>query len=49
MNDEAQLINYLKATELRVGVLINFSSYSTLEWKRFINLASTKGTYKLLS
>ncbi len=36
-NDKAQLINYLKATELRVGVLINFCSYPTLEWKRFIN------------
>ncbi len=35
-NDQAQLINYLKATELRVGVLINFGSYPTLEWKRFI-------------
>lgn len=34
--DESQLINYLKATELKVGVLINFGSYPTLEWKRFI-------------
>jgi GxxExxY protein len=33
--DEAQLLNYLKATGLRVGVLINFGSNS-LEWKRMI-------------
>ncbi|HMF14771.1 MAG TPA: GxxExxY protein [Gemmataceae bacterium] len=35
--DEAQLINYLKATRMRVGVLINFGSASKLEWKRFVN------------
>ena len=34
--EEAQIINYLKATSMRVGVLINFGSASTLEWKRFI-------------
>ena len=32
----AQLINYLKATELKLGLLINFGSRGKLEWKRFI-------------
>jgi len=34
--DEAQLINYLKATGLRVGLLINFGSANKLEWKRLV-------------
>lgn len=34
--EEAQLINYLKATEFKVGVLINFGSPNKLEWKRFV-------------
>lgn len=34
--DEAQIINYLKATKLKLGLLINFGSYPKLEWKRFI-------------
>jgi GxxExxY protein len=34
--NEAQLINYLKATRNRVGYLINFGSYPRLEWKRFV-------------
>jgi GxxExxY protein len=32
--EEAQLLNYLKATGLPVGLLINFGSQSKLEWKR---------------
>ena len=32
---ESQLINYLKATKLRVGILINFGAKS-LEYKRMI-------------
>lgn len=32
----AQLINYLKATKLKVGVLINFGSRGKLEWQRFV-------------
>lgn len=34
--EEAQLLNYLKATQLRVGLLINFGRLGSLEWKRFI-------------
>jgi len=34
--DEAQLINYLRATGLEVGVLINFGSSPRLDWKRFV-------------
>jgi GxxExxY protein len=33
--EEAQLLNYLKATRLQVGLLINFGSKS-LEHKRFV-------------
>ena len=35
VNDEAQLLNYLKATKLRVGLLLNFGQES-LEIKRRI-------------
>lgn len=35
-NEEAQILNYLKATGLRVGVLINFGGHGKLEWKRFV-------------
>lgn len=35
--EAAQIINYLKATKMRVGVLINFGSNGKLEWKRFVN------------
>ena len=34
--EEAQVINYLKATGLRVGVLINFGEPAPLTWKRFV-------------
>jgi GxxExxY protein len=34
-NEEAQLINYLKATGLKIGLLINFGTKS-LEHKRFV-------------
>lgn len=32
----AQLINYLKATNFEVGIIINFGSESEIEWKRII-------------
>ncbi|MEA3475659.1 MAG: GxxExxY protein [Candidatus Cloacimonadota bacterium] len=34
--EEAQIINYLKATGIKVGILINFGSHGKLEWKRYI-------------
>ena len=34
--EEAQVLNYLKATGLRVAVLINFGAVGRLEWKRFV-------------
>jgi GxxExxY protein len=34
--EESQLINYLKATSLKVGLLINFGSYGKLEWRRLV-------------
>lgn len=35
--EESQLLNYLSATRLRVGLLVNFGSRGKLEWKRFVN------------
>ena len=35
--EEAQVINYLKATGVPVGLLINFGSHGKLQWKRFVN------------
>lgn len=34
--EDAQIQNYLKATGYRLGLLINFGSAGTLEWKRRI-------------
>ena len=34
--EEAQLLNYIKATGLSVGLLINFGSAGKLEWKRMV-------------
>jgi len=34
--EESQLLNYLKASGLRVGLLVNFGSHGKLEWKRFV-------------
>jgi GxxExxY protein len=34
--EEAQVLNYLKATGLRVAVLLNFGRVGELEWKRYI-------------
>lgn len=35
-HEESQIINYLKATGMRVGLLINFGSSGKLEWKRLV-------------
>ena len=40
--EEAQLINYLKATNMQVGLLINFGSEKNLEWKRIVHTKSSK-------
>lgn len=42
MNDKAkqQVINYLKATNFKLGLLINFGE-SSLKWKRVINTPKT--------
>ena len=34
--EEAQLLNYLKATGMPVGLLINFGGEKDLEWKRMV-------------
>ena len=31
----AQTINYLNATKYKVGLLVNFGHFKTLEWERF--------------
>jgi GxxExxY protein len=34
--DEGQIINYMKATDMNVGLLFNFGSQARLEWKRCV-------------
>lgn len=34
-NEEAQILNDLKATGLEVGLLVNFGSRGKLEWRRY--------------
>jgi len=41
---EAQLLNYLKATGMKVGLLINFGSEKDLEWKRMTYTKPLKPT-----
>lgn len=34
--DESQLINYMRASHMKVGLLINFCSQAKLEWRRYV-------------
>jgi GxxExxY protein len=34
--EEAQILNYLKATGMKLGLIINFGSHPKLEWKRLV-------------
>ena len=34
--EEAQILNYLKATGLKLGLVINFVSHPKLKWKRLV-------------
>jgi GxxExxY protein len=34
--EEAQVLNYLKATSIKLGLVINFGSHPKLEWKRLV-------------
>ena len=43
-HDEAQLLNYLKATGLELGVLINFGAADKLEWKRMVKTQQSLAT-----
>ena len=40
--EEAQLINYLKATKMALGILINFGNPQKLEWERRIISANLR-------
>ncbi|MDA0348923.1 MAG: GxxExxY protein [Verrucomicrobia bacterium] len=33
----AQIINYLKSTDLKLGLLVNFGHHPKLEYERFVN------------
>ncbi len=39
LNDShrAQMINYLKATRLKLGLLVNFGNHAKLEYERIVN------------
>lgn len=43
--EEAQLLNYMKAADIEIGLLLNFGSTS-LEYKRFINTRKSDKSVK---
>ena len=40
----AQIIHYLKATNLQVGLLVNFGTYPKLEYERIVNQTNLAGS-----
>jgi GxxExxY protein len=34
--EEAQVLHYLKASGMRVGLLLNFGAHGKLEWQRYV-------------
>ena len=36
----SQVLNYLKITQFKLGLLVNFSAHPKLEWERFANTLS---------
>jgi GxxExxY protein len=46
--EESQLLNYLKATGMPVGLLVNFGAEKDLEWKRMILTATKPKVIKAL-
>lgn len=44
--NRAQILNYLNATEMKLGLLINFGHYPKLEYERFV-MAENKAAYLL--
>ncbi len=42
-NEDAQLLNYLSATDMEVGLIINFGAKNDIEWKRMILTEDQKG------
>lgn len=35
--ERSQILNYLKASQFELGILINFGSVGKLEWERFVH------------
>jgi GxxExxY protein len=46
---EAQVLNYLNATGLSLGLLVNFGHFPGLEWKRIVNTRSAGRLAPLLA
>lgn len=46
--EESQLLNYLKATGMPVGLLINFGADKDLEWKRMVRTHKSSRAPKII-